>query len=333
MAVVVEILNHHRRVVHRYFFQHFSISFGRAFDNDVILDDIHADANHCMVEWDRDATLVMKDLGSVNGVRDAKGKALSSDSLVFKGVHEFTIGKTLIRVSDAKAPVPQAVRLHEDNLLQKWLNHPVSAVVGLAVLALFAIYDVFVGQVKEVELATYVQAAAWYVIGALLIALSLSFVGKVFRREWRLPFIMAFLALIGVLNLTGSFALEVIAFNYYLLPKQWLIDAVWTALVIYILVFGLSRVLFNFKPWLERAVAGGVVVVLLGLTSLEHLYSDLPKYVHQPPTTPLYLADRFTWRTPVTDEEFLKQSQSVFDIPVEESETQSKDALNSEDEI
>ena len=64
----IEILSRNGEVQHRHQVADLPIQIGRAYDNDFILDDVHAAAHHAVVEATEDGKLSLRDLGSKNGL-------------------------------------------------------------------------------------------------------------------------------------------------------------------------------------------------------------------------------------------------------------------------
>ena len=93
-VIWVETLGRHG-VTHRQRFERLPITIGRGYGNDVVLDDPHADATHVRISAAEDGTLIIEDLGTVNGTR-IDGR-------------ELRIGRTQLRVATADQPVPAAL--------------------------------------------------------------------------------------------------------------------------------------------------------------------------------------------------------------------------------
>jgi hypothetical protein len=100
-AIWVEILaRHHHEVATRYRFASTPITIGRAYDNDVVVDDPHVAAHHLRIARNEDGALVAEDLGSRNGLwvdRERERRA----EIVLDGEYELRIGATLLRVRTA----------------------------------------------------------------------------------------------------------------------------------------------------------------------------------------------------------------------------------------
>ena len=78
---------------------------GRAFDNDVVVNDPHVAPHHLRVFRGEDGELVAEDLGSVNGLYSEHG-ARRVPRLSLKGEPGVRIGRTILRIHDAAHAVP-----------------------------------------------------------------------------------------------------------------------------------------------------------------------------------------------------------------------------------
>ena len=107
-VVFVEVLNRHGEVVHRQRLAQLPASIGRAYSNDVILSDPHVDPSHARLLLDEDGSLVIEDLGSVNGLRsDHQLRREPRIRLTSPAV--VRLGRTQLRVVAGDQAVPPAV--------------------------------------------------------------------------------------------------------------------------------------------------------------------------------------------------------------------------------
>ena len=172
---------------------------GRAFDNDVVVDDPHVAPHHLHVHRDADGGLVAEDLATLNGLYAERGQ-VRVPVLSLAGDPGLRIGRTVVRVHDAARPVAAelpmqppradarwalllAVALFAATALQQWLGmteEPTASrllmpVVGFAlVLAAWVgfwalISRVFSGQARgalmaRIALTGLLAAGAWMVV-------------------------------------------------------------------------------------------------------------------------------------------------------------------------
>ena len=138
-VVLLEILDQRGGVRSRTRLSSFPASIGRAYDNDVIVDDPHVDPHHFRLTELEDGTLAADDLGSVNGLFRGKSKQRVPRIPLSSGI-ELRIGRTMLRFRALDDPVPEAVP--DRPVVPGPLTRLESTRVSLGVLA--ATYLIFV---------------------------------------------------------------------------------------------------------------------------------------------------------------------------------------------
>lgn len=127
----VELLSRNGDVLHRYRGDALPLRIGRAYDNDIILDDAHTAPHHAVVEQaEGEEGLVLRDLGSQNGIIF---QGQRHHSLPLGGSTIVRLGHTRLRIRSADFPVPEEVT---DTTMHAW-EGGAPAVAGLALIALF----------------------------------------------------------------------------------------------------------------------------------------------------------------------------------------------------
>jgi hypothetical protein len=100
----VEVLSQHGDVANRIAIEKEEALIGRAFDNDVVLDDPHVAPHHLRIHRGDDGELVAVDLGTLNGLY-AEHASHRVPTLALAKEPGFRIGRTTLRVRDARHPV------------------------------------------------------------------------------------------------------------------------------------------------------------------------------------------------------------------------------------
>jgi hypothetical protein len=126
----IETLARNGDVLHRHRVDKLPITLGRGYNNDFILDDAHTAPTHAVVELAEDGALVMRDLGSQNGIV-VHGKRQAS--VAINGTTVVRLGHTRLRVRDAAFPVEAEIT---DTTMHAW-EGGIPALAGLALIALF----------------------------------------------------------------------------------------------------------------------------------------------------------------------------------------------------
>jgi hypothetical protein len=126
----IETLARNGDVLHRHRVSDLPITLGRGYGNDFILDDGHTAARHAVVEAADDGGLVIRDLGSQNGIV-IQGK--KHQHAPIDGTTVVRLGHTRLRIRDADYPVEAEVA---DTTMHAW-EGGAPALAGLALIALF----------------------------------------------------------------------------------------------------------------------------------------------------------------------------------------------------
>ena len=112
---------------------------GRAFDNDVVVDDPHVAPHHLRIFRGAEGGLVAEDLGTVNGLYPERGDR-RQPSLALARAPGLRIGRTVLRIHDAAQPVAAEKPLAPPRAHVRWAF--MLAGVLLALLFLLAWLDV-----------------------------------------------------------------------------------------------------------------------------------------------------------------------------------------------
>ncbi|KAB8059241.1 FHA domain-containing protein [Janthinobacterium sp. FT14W] len=157
----LEILAENGEVQQRQRIDALPIHIGRGYDNDFILDDAHAAARHAIVEDDGAGGLLLRDLGSQNGVIHRGQRqlqvALSGNSIV-------RLGHTRLRVRASDHPVAPEL---SDTTRHDWEGlRP--AVAGLAMIGASAAFSNWLGDADAFDPISYLMIIAYALAGGLV---------------------------------------------------------------------------------------------------------------------------------------------------------------------
>ena len=175
----IETLARNGDVLQRHRVDKLPIRIGRGYDNDYILDDAYAAPRHALVENDGRGGLLLRDLGTKNGVVHA-GKRVST--LPLGGNTVVRLGHTTLRVRAADFPVPAELF---DRTMHGW-EGVLPGLAGTALIALVALFTMWLADTQPFRLFRYLQALA-YGLGAGLVWAGLWALGnRLFGRHARL---------------------------------------------------------------------------------------------------------------------------------------------------
>jgi hypothetical protein len=155
------------------------IRLGRGYDNDVIVDDAHCAPRHAIIERDAGGALVLRDLGSTNGVIH-RGKRCAV--LPLMGDTVVRLGHTSLRVRGADFPVPPE---QIDRTRHSW-EGGLPGLVGMLLIGLTSLLTVWLNDTQPFQLIRYLQALAYGIGAALVWCGAWAFANRLFGRHARL---------------------------------------------------------------------------------------------------------------------------------------------------
>jgi len=211
----VELLARNGDVLQRQCVDALPIRIGRGYANDVILDDDYAAPSHAVVEPGADGRLVLRDLGSRNGIvvrgRRVQNVALAGDTVA-------RIGHTALRVRAADWPVaPELV----DRTFHGW-EGVLPGALGLLLAGAVALLARWLADDSLFEVARYAEALAAGLAVALLWGGAWACANRLFARHARLGrhlFVfgcgVTALAAYVLLGSTLAYAFSAEAFTHY----------------------------------------------------------------------------------------------------------------------
>lgn len=129
----IEVLSRHGEVASRSRIEAPEARVGRAFDNDIVVDDPHVAPHHLRIFRGEDGALAAEDLGSVNGLYAEHG-AQRVPRLVLDAAPGLRIGRTVLRVHDAARAVAPEKPLMRPRAHAAWAAGLALAVVGALLL-------------------------------------------------------------------------------------------------------------------------------------------------------------------------------------------------------
>jgi FHA domain len=168
-AIWIEVLSRHRDVVSRQRCEGEAISIGRAYDNDVIVDDPYVAAHHVRIVRDGTGGLAVEDLGSVNGLYSSDGRRVER---IVLDDQPFRIGSTLLRAR-ATSHVVAAERIAAPSAR---LEHAV--LILACALAGWELVSLWLAQTVEPKLSYYV----WPMIAIAVLVIGWTTVWAVMSR-------------------------------------------------------------------------------------------------------------------------------------------------------
>jgi len=290
----VEILSRQRDVLTRHRIAGDSVTIGRGYANDVVIDDPHVAVDHLRIGRDADGALVAEDLGSVNGLY-LEGIAARVSQATLDGHAAIRIGQTLLRIRDAAYAVP--VEQPIATLRPRW---PLLVLLTLIILGIELI-GAWRGDFREFKAATYIQpllivtaiVGIWVTVWTLLSRIA----ARAARFESHLLVGLTAMLTVSVLN-------EFLDFGAFAFSMPDLVEARFALgfIVIGAAAFIHMRLIGPARLPLKLAGAVALPALMVGYHAIidadQQRTLDPPSYVHLlfPPAirlTPLKTEDQF----------------------------------------
>jgi len=277
----LEVLQRGDKVVQRIPVRGATIHVGRAYDNDLILDDPFVCPHHLSIRWDGER-LQVSDLQSLNGVALESGDPAGSPSVLECG-DQLRLGRTLLRFRSASFPVAPARRVGNRSVLLDLFERPLwQLAMVLLVIGLFLLNN-FLDTTSAYKILKTLPIVAGLLLMVLFWSLLWAFASRIMIHRWNF-WCHCSVACAGVLaNQLGDTAIAYFTFAFGL-------DGAFTPLThgIGFLLIGTILFLhlhFASQAPVRRLLTGafgmsGVIVGLLVLFQLAQTqeYASGPKY-------------------------------------------------------
>jgi hypothetical protein len=183
-GVVVELLGSQGQVRYRTRVKTLPAIIGRGFDCDVLIDDPHVDPRHAELLRGENGHLVLRDLGSVNGIRD-RASGARMDSVALSSGGRVRLGSAEIRVFEANHPLPPALPLAADRRLTTRLAPPGRAIAVCAAALVTAAISEYQSSADSDAALPAIQAAIYVTTAVVFWAAAWALATRIVSRGFR----------------------------------------------------------------------------------------------------------------------------------------------------
>jgi len=271
----LEVLGRRGRVQQRVPLHEGAITIGRAYDNDVIVDDPYVSERHVRIDVDADGAVVAHDLASRNGLFVVGlGRADRAERADLGAGAVVRIGESMLRVRRTTDRVPPARPLVPGPWPLARLERPGVAALMLLVLPLDFAFERTFQTYTEWKLA---PALSWDLVTSAAVVLAWAggwaLVTRITRQEWRLPTHAAiFLAASAVMRVLmtatsyGRFLTESPAL-------EWVVAGAWVLLVTWMLRMHVA-VATTLDAGRRTAVAFAFAAIVVGVMPVTRHWGD-----------------------------------------------------------
>ncbi len=146
--IFVELMTAAGDVAQRFRCEQLPIRIGRAYDNDIILDDPYAAAHHAVIEMNQLEELTLRDLGSLNAIKQDHQR---DSFFVIKSDAEYRLGRSELRIRTIDYRIPAEKLDESDHRWDGWRT----AIVALILLSATALFEQWSSDYTDKNISEY----------------------------------------------------------------------------------------------------------------------------------------------------------------------------------
>jgi hypothetical protein len=261
--IFIEVLDRRGELLRRERLSVLPFRIGRGYDNELILDDPHVCAAHAVIERAEDGSLVLRDLGSLNGLRELPGRERRASLPLASGASAL-LGRSVLRVRDASHQTPPALRLRAHPRWLEWsLNHWAAAFVWIALLGGATVLQLLRSATQEIDWVEQATGFGMTVVLAAFWAGAWALLGRLLGQPTRF---VAHLAITVAVVLASMLQDRLFLLGQFLIEgieALQIVDHVLDGVLLALLIFGHLTLLRVGRPLRRRAAAALVGLALL----------------------------------------------------------------------
>lgn len=212
MELIIEIVSRSNKVLELHHVSGDTISIGRAYDNDVVLQEEHVCPHHAKLEM-VEGKLLLTDNHSVNGIKDKLNRAKAQITEVVSG-DVFILGKVFIRVLRPEHPVPATKKLNFIEDFARSCNHWYWALGTMLVYYFILLANSYHATYQEVIWSKLTVNAVYATLGMCALPLFIALMSRVFKKDVKFFTIFTFCFGLAVAWLTITDFGEILWFNW-----------------------------------------------------------------------------------------------------------------------
>ena len=301
----IEVLDSKGNVLERTRIDSFPIHVGRAYSNEVVIDDPYVCPAHVTIELDDRGSLIARDLNSVNGLRFGKKRVAM---LALNSGSQFQIGHTILRYRSFDHPLAPTL-LDRENGASFFGSPHVAVFAGLVVFALLCL-EGFLGSVERVTIAGIVSEPLVTFATLFLWAGLWTLAGRVILSR----FYFFEHVTIASLAIVAFFAVNAVAewleFLFPFIPALWLAGVFGAGVIVAALVFGHLRFASMMRRRSRMWAAFSVSAALIGISFISD-YANRSKFSNVMEFTGIVKPLEAAWLPTMSVDRFIENSQKL----------------------
>ena len=304
----IEVLDSKGNVLERTSIDSFPIHIGRAYNNEVVIDDPYVCPAHVAIELDDRGSLIARDLNSVNGLRLGSGRKKRLPMLALNSGSQFQIGHTILRYRSFDHALAPTL-LDRENGTSFFGSPYIAAFAGIMVFALLCL-EGFLGSVERVTIAGIVSEPLVTFATLFLWAGLWTLAGRVILSR----FYFFEHVTIASFAIVAFFAINAVAewleFLFPFIPALWVAGVFGAGVILAALVFGHLRFASMMRRRSRMWAAFSVSAALIGISFISD-YANRSKFSNVMEFTGIVKPLDAAWVPTMSVDRFIENSQKL----------------------
>lgn len=231
----LEILDAKGGVVERVPVDNFPVHVGRAYSNQVVLDDPYVCPVHLTLAPDEQGRLMARDLGSLNGLR-GDGQGARVQSLEIRSGTRFRIGRTTLRFCSIDHPLPATLADRADGVAWGLTSTSAAVIAGTAIFLLLCL-ESYLGMIEHGSVARVIAEPVFTVATLLVWAGLWALASRVVVGRFHFnPHVVIVSSAVAAFFVLG-FGSDWLEFLFPAIPASWAAGALGSAVILAALLY------------------------------------------------------------------------------------------------
>ncbi|MGQ8367030.1 FHA domain-containing protein [Glaciecola sp. 1036] len=317
MELVIEFISRNKKVQQFEKCSGNPISIGRAYNNDIIIQDEHVCPQHAEIYQDESGELFLINNDSVNGIKDYKGKEIASRHPVKVG-DIFQLGKQFIRILDTSSAVEPTKKLHLLESFSTKINHWYFSAVALLVFFAVNTAMTYFNTTSKIIWSQIFLDGFFGITAVIFISFLIGLFAKIFKKEVKLFTILNFVVFcvlsIELLQAIGA----VLIFNWGQTSTLQFGDTLINLSLMLLFLWGTFYLASSMRYRTISIASASLVLLILGFQIISSIDTD--EVVLYPQISPTVLPEYFLFAEPQSIDSYTENTDSLFSEAQKEAE-------------
>ncbi|GAB5379025.1 MAG: hypothetical protein Alis3KO_00400 [Aliiglaciecola sp.] len=308
MAVVVELLSKDGKVIQHYLLDKSSITIGRAYDNDIRIEDPYVCPHHLKVtENEETGSLDVVDNGSLNGIK-INGKSVAQTLSSFDDI--ITLGRSRIRVFKQCQNVAPTVRLSALEEKIEWLDMRRVCAFFFSVFIAMIGSKYYLNSINQLEFAVIVKIVLTVAATASIWPLAFALLSKLAKKDTHIVSQFTLLWIFLIASELLDYGQTFLQFNSSAVQSiYWFILVTKGVLFFAFLWFALFFA-FHQSNGLRNGIAAAGTILISVYTLSPH-FVNTDKFHQNPKYNPTVLVPALRFAEASNSNDFVKRSSNL----------------------